>query len=183
MIDIVEKKGCELVERQRQDIWELLVKADGEFVPPLSQRESTVQQELDRSMNTQISGKQGTMPWAYFEVLMQQEFLLACEEDKILGFMSYIPNNYVKLQDGNGIFADYVSTIIVHPDYRARGITGNFYRQLFGQGKENMIVTRTWSTNYAHLHILHKLGFQVISVLKDDRGIGIDTVYMAKSRA
>lgn len=165
-----------LADSQKKDIWELLLLADKEFIPPLSERESTVQQGLEP---TNDSTKK--VPRAYFEELVQQEFLLASTNDRVIGFFSYISNHTVKLQAGEKILADYVSTIIVHPDYRRGGIAEKFYERMIDSKDSGNIVTRTWSSNFAHLRLLQKLGFQNVLTVTDDRGTGIDTVYMCKS--
>ena len=55
------------------------------------------------------------------------------------------------------------------------------YETLFKKYENVDIFTRTWSTNEAHIKILMKFDFEIMSVLKNDRGEGIDTVYFKKS--
>lgn len=102
------------------------------------------------------------------------------EEDKVLGFMSYIPHHVLEIR---GIEekreVNYVSTVIVHPDCRGKKVTEMFYRELM-EISDVPLATRTWNSNSAHLHILEKLGFELAATLKDDRGKGIDTVYYVK---
>ena len=47
--------------------------------------------------------------------------------------------------------------------------------------KEKNIATRTWSTNYSHMHILDNLGFKLVQRDINDRGVNIDTVYYLKN--
>ena len=74
----------------------------------------------------------------------------------------------------------YISTLIVSPNARGKGVTKALYGKLFSEYENINIFTRTWSTNIAHIKILEKYGFKVIQVIKDDRGNGIDTIYFKK---
>lgn len=170
-IDLVQ----ELSDSQKEDIWKLLILADKEFVPPLSERNSTVQKKFDS-----IESMEMTLPVAYYENLLKQSFLLVFDKERVVGFMSYIPCYEIVLPEETTITADYISTIIVHPDYRSKGITKALYYFLVEQKSSGNIATRTWSTNYAHLNILNSLGFEKIYTIKDDRGKGTDTVYYCK---
>jgi ribosomal protein S18 acetylase RimI-like enzyme len=71
---------------------------------------------------------------------------------------------------------------VVSPKARGKGVTTALYQKLFTEYEKVNIFTRTWSTNFAHIKILGKYGFEVIKILKDDRGIGIDTVYFKKAK-
>ena len=166
-----------LTEEQKNEIWEMLVLADKEFVPPLSERRNTLQTQWETHEIEALN-----VPTVYYEIMLKQEFVLALDEAKVVGFMSYIPEKQIELENGKGIVADYVSTIIVHPEYRSNGITRALYNYLLAQKSEGFIATRTWSTNDAHLHILEKMGFQNIWTIKNDRAEGIDTVYYCRKR-
>jgi len=54
------------------------------------------------------------------------------------------------------------------------------YKILFKEYENANIFTRTWSTNIAHIKILSKFNFETLCVLKNHRGVGIDTVYFVK---
>lgn len=43
------------------------------------------------------------------------------------------------------------------------------------------LTTRTWSLNAAQLHTLPLMGYKTITVIKDDRGRGIDSIYYGKT--
>lgn len=174
-MDIIEIGGEELSPEQTRGIWDLLVKADEEFVPPLSRRESTTQQDL---LDRPAEGK--TLPTSYFTALKAQRFLLLTDGEAVKGFMSYIPAHTVTLPDGHPVTCEYVSTVIVDPATRGRRLTERMYRTLFERSGTGTILTRTWSTNHAHLNILDRLGFETAAVIQDDRGPGIDTVYRGK---
>lgn len=164
-----------LTDAQKKDIMALLVLTDHEFIPPLSARNDTTQKNLaPGSPSTEV-------PIKYYETIIKQEFILAVSNDHIIGFMSYIPDHVV-LDGAQSVIAHYITTVIVHPDFRGQGITEGFYRVLFSRFEDKSICTRTWSTNHAHLKILHRLGFTNILTLKNHRGEGIDTVYYCKTQ-
>lgn len=57
----------------------------------------------------------------------------------------------------------------------------SFYKQLFARLEENdTVTTRTWSTNHSHIHVLMKLGFELVKKIDNSRGEGVDTVYYRK---
>ena len=160
-------------EKQQKEILELLTLADREFIPPLSSRNDTLQTDFSSSEND-ASG----IPQAYFEKILTQKFILATKKGKTLGFMSFVPDRHIpeiSLPESH-----YISTVIVHPDFRRKGITKRFYTELMQKFSSKNISTRTWSTNNAHLSLLKKIGFFEALCIKDDRGDGIDTVYYYK---
>ncbi len=156
-----------------EDVWELLVLTDEEFIPSLSSRNSTQQTDFN------ADNKCVNRPYAYYEAIKEQEFILAVEEDKVVGLLSYIPDFKLPFcYNDEEIVSNYVSTIIVHPDCRGKKITQKLYKQLME--KNVTITTRTWSGNMAHITILRRLKFDLIQTIPNDRGSGIDTVYYMK---
>lgn len=157
------------------DLWHLLCLADQEFVPPLSQRSSTT----DRNLTGRA--RHDAQPVEYWKSLRTQGILVASHEEKVSAFMSYRPS-YTLAPSLTAlpasIIATYVSTVIVEPSRRGHGLTESFYRHLrtLADMRSESIATRTWSTNYSHLKILDRLGFEEFSRIDDDRGAGIDTV-------
>lgn len=158
--------------RQEKDIWELVKASDTEFVPPLSARESTTEHLLTGSFIP-------VLPKKYFEALKKQSFVLCLEDDRTVGFLSYI-RDHDMAEYGHDLICDYVSTIIVAPEYRNRGCTKGLYRKLFEARPGKMYATRTWSTNDTHIHILEELGFSLLDRIENDRGFQIDTLYFIK---
>ena len=162
-----------LTEAERAAVRALLETADREFVPPLSARTGTTQQILDAVTDAQAGIS------AYFEQLSGQAFVLAHCKDTVCGFLSFIPD-YLLTAGGLHICCDYISTVIVKPEFRRHGITSGMYSTLFHALPDHIVATRTWSQNTAHLRILHRLGFRLALTLPNDRGAGIDTVYYIK---
>ncbi len=154
-----------------EDVWQLLCQSDREFVPPLSCRESTTQTVL-------YTHETQALPYTYYKQMLKQRSLIAVEDGHAAGIMSYRYG-----MEGYGEDCAYISTIIVNKNYRGKGITVKLYHTLFEKEPGRKVVTRTWSSNYAHLHLLKKLGFVLTERLKDHRGSGIDTVYYAKENA
>ena len=150
-------------------ILEMLTASDKEFVPPLSARSSTTQQVL--------SGGEGSPEGIlqYYNQLQTQKVMAAVEGDTLLAFVSYIENyeNDTVVQLPN----IYLSTLVMRPEARGKGLTKRLYAQLFAAYAPAPVFTRTWSTNTPHLRILDYFGFETIKVLPDHRGKGIDTVY------
>lgn len=152
-------------------ILEMLMASDREFVPPLSSRSSTTQQNLSSAESCPEGVRQ------YYEQLQTQKVMAAVEGDQLLTFVSYI-EDYVS---GPITQADtpniYLSTLVMRPEARGKGLTKKLYAYLFAAYKPAPVFTRTWSTNVPHLRILDYFGFEIIKTLKDHRGPGIDTVY------
>lgn len=160
-----------LNEYEVDDIWKLLILCDKEFVPSLSSRNSTTQRDLNNSIN------HNEYPTEYLKNLLNQEFVLSKKDGKVVGFLSYIPNRSMEIE-GEMLDVMYISTIIVNPDYRNTGLTKGMYNLILNESSR--VVTRTWSTNYTHLHILEGLGFKVIERVENGRGIGVDTLVFLK---
>lgn len=160
------------------EIWEILEEADGQFIPPLSARDSSVQSDLV------VDELDPDGPREYFAALREQFFLIARDAGgRAVGFMSFRRDH--RLPAEASVQSDeyfYVSTVIVAPAHRRRGITRAMYELLLeeaarhGQG----IATRTWSTNSGHLALLDELGVGTVLTIPDGRGRGIDTVYLAR---
>ncbi|MBR2897410.1 MAG: GNAT family N-acetyltransferase [Oscillospiraceae bacterium] len=161
-------------ERYENAILAMLTEGDAEFVPPLSTRTSTTQSDL----NGKMKGTGGVL--SYFAAVKKQRILAATEEDKLVGFVSF-KENFVDERIGEEYLPNiYISTLLVAPEGRGKGLTRRMYEVLFAEYEHANVFTRTWSTNEAHIKILSKFGFETMLVLKNHRGNGIDTVYFKK---
>ena len=149
----------------------MLVRSDREFVPPLSERSST----LDK--NLKASGVGGGID-SYYREMNSQHIMVAILDGEILGFVSY-RENYVCDYISDGKLPNiYVSTLILKPEARGKNLTKLMYAHLFDTVyPDRNVFTRTWSQNFAHTKILSDLSFSEIERIKNDRGEGIDTVY------
>ena len=151
--------------------YEMLEKADNEFVPPLSSRTSSTQKDL-------LNVEKGNGIKSYFEQLKEQRFASVYEDNTLIAFASFTENYVCK--EITELPNIYVSTVVVGPKSRGKGVTLKIYNALFE--KYTTIFTRTWSTNYAHIKILVRLGFKPVKILPNDRGNGIDTIYFKGTR-
>jgi 2,3-bisphosphoglycerate-dependent phosphoglycerate mutase len=163
-----------LTEEQEQLVYQICVKADTDFVPPLSARTDTIQKFKDIPNVPNSNG-----PKVFFEEIKKEQFIFIINEGKIEGFMSFIKDYELHLDD-EIIICDYITTIIIDSKNRNKGYTKKMYDVILNERKGRNIGTRTWSTNHSHLHILDKLGFKLVRTDKDDRGINIDSVYYLK---
>lgn len=154
-----------------QQLYGLLEAADNEFIPPLSSRGSTTQQTLSDAKNDGIAD--------YFHEMKQQCFVLALEGDTVAGFMSFKKDYHCDyVPAGKNLYA---STSVVSPDFRGQGLMRKFYEAMIEHYPERPIYTRTWHENTPHLHVLARLGFELIAELKNHRGPGIHTVYFRRN--
>ena len=164
-----------LSNEQEKVVWEIVKQADTDFVPPLSARADTVQKFRD------IPNVKGDKePFNFFEEIKKETFIFIINNGKIEGFMSFIKDYKLKIND-NIVICDYITTIIIDSKNRNKGYTKKMYDVILNERKEKNIATRTWSTNHSHMHILDKLGFKLVQRDIDDRGVNIDTVYYLKN--
>jgi ribosomal protein S18 acetylase RimI-like enzyme len=169
-----------ILEKEEQqsiydDAYKMLEAADNEFVPPLSSRSSSTQRNFSENSKSRDGIRQ------YFEQLKNQRFAVAYEDGALIAFVSYKENYCCTEISQKELPNIYISTLIVSPSARGKGVTKALYGRLFSEYENVNIFTRTWSTNIAHIKILEKYGFEVIQVIKNDRGNGIDTVYFKKA--
>lgn len=163
-------------EKYFDQIFEMMLEGDKDFIPPLSARSSTTQKNLTSNKGS-IEGLK-----SYFEEMKSQRFMVCVDEDVLVCFVSFkenFTNDKIHDKDLPNI---YLSTLIMRPQYRGKKVTQTLYEKLFDIYADASIFTRTWSTNIPHIKILSKFNFQSIATLKNDRGKGIDTVYFAKRR-
>lgn len=160
-------------EIYNNDILKLLEISDNEFVPPLSKRYSTTQQNLKSSEN---SGDGGVLN--YHKQVIKQCILGAFEGNKLLGFVSFKENVVTDIIKTTPNI--YISTLVLHPDARGKNLTFKMYDYLFNELYKGVSVfTRTWSSNAAHIKILSKFNFSQYKIIENDRGEGIDTIYFS----
>lgn len=166
MVDIMEFKLLSKEEKETyaEQILNILVRCDADFVPPLSTR-------YERDWET-----------AYFANMKAGEILAAVEDRQVRGFVAYKKNYLYEDVITEATFPNlYVGTLLVHPDARGRHLSREMYSHLFGTlCPHESLFTRTWSTNTAHIGILSRFGFSEIARIKNDRAVGIDTVYFGK---
>ncbi|MCI1664790.1 MAG: GNAT family N-acetyltransferase [Atopobiaceae bacterium] len=151
------------------EVLRILERCDADFVPPLSARSSTHQTALTGL--TASGGVQG-----YFDELRGQPFVLALDGDHVIGFLSFIPGYSLHGE----VRGDYVTTVCTLPERRGEGIATALYGRLEELTRPHTLLIRTWSTNEGQVCLLGRLGFVLVERVIDDRGPGVDTLYLAK---
>ncbi|MBR4768800.1 MAG: GNAT family N-acetyltransferase [Lachnospiraceae bacterium] len=157
-----------------EELLRMTAASDREFVPPLSERKSTIQKDLSGGHETG-----SVLP--YFREMMDQEIIAAVEDGAVQAFLSY-RKDHEDEEIGRDIWPNlYLSTMISRPEARGKGIGGKIFRVLLEEiYPDRPAFTRTWSTNAVQLHVFQKLGFREIRRVKDGRGPGIDTIYFVR---
>ncbi len=160
----------------REQVLALVIEADDAFWPPLRAR--TPEQGLSVGAGAVLDES----PDAYWASIQNHALITAEEAGNVLGMMSVAQNK--PLEALKLTATAYLSTLIVAESARGRGLARQLYARLFELARSwsqtPCVATRTWSTNAAHLPLIAQLGFEERLRLKDDRGVGIDTVYFLK---
>ena len=158
-------------ERWLGDVEGLLTLCDQEFYPPLSSRGSTTQADLLSASNVSEGVRD------YFRGIIRQHAILVIDGGRVVAFMSF-QKDYVCEHISTEYLPNlYITTVIVHPEYRHCGIARRMYERLMKHYPKRYIFTRTWSTNGSHIRILLEKGFHEHCVLYNDRGNDVDTNY------
>lgn len=160
----------------RADVELLLCEADDEFFPRLSSRRDTL------SLRQQVPGGGGPSLIAYLNELSRETWLVARDDDALVGLLSFIPDHSAPPLDKYSP-SFYVTTIVVSPRVRRTGIGRQLYGALQGlgvRGGARYLTTRTWIGNDSHIDLLAKIGFMEVARVRDDRAPGVDTLYFAR---
>lgn len=106
----------------KEEIWELLCLADEEFIPKLSERESSRQSSL-----SDITAS--VKPYSYFKNMSKQRFIYAVDEnDEMIGFLSFSDNFFIdNLMQYSP--SSYGTTAFVKKEWREKGIIKNLFRK------------------------------------------------------
>ena len=156
-------------------ILQILTRCNNEFVPPLDTRNSTMQSDFSK-----LSELDNNIPYAYFELVKEQNALIVEEDGIVAGFMSFRKDVVTETIPSEYLPNIYISTVITDTNFRRQGITKRMYEELFAKYGNRNIFTRTWSTNLSHTRLLESYGFTEYKRIENDRGDGIDTVYYLK---
>jgi ribosomal protein S18 acetylase RimI-like enzyme len=172
-VTLVDQKNS----NARQKVYRFLERIDHEFVPPLSGRGSSAATNLAASFDA-AAHRLGE----YVDEVMEQVVVFAKTGEKVVGIFTFKPAYFLAALDHYSP-CNYITTVATHPDFRNRGVSRTMYHfalnQLSNKYCSPYWVTRTWSANEYHLKLLDQLGFDVVKVLKNDRGFAIDTLYLA----
>lgn len=159
-----------------EQLWDLLLLVDSEFIPPLSSRVGTTMQYLiPNETDKNIS--------RYFMDILDQELLIAFDnKNTVIGFLSFILNYHASILVPYSPSV-YITTIAINPNYRKQGIGTKLGQKLEEciQYKNQFLTFRTWSTNLANIALAKKLNCKEFLRLDNNRGQNIDTIYFVKA--
>ena len=163
-------------EKEKDEVLAILNACNRDFCPPLSQRADTSQKNLEQG----TENEDGVMN--YFKAVLEQHTAVGKTDGKIISFLSYKTDYSCKeLEKFGSVY--YLTTLCVLPRYRGLGYSEEMYKavieNIFSGDGDAVVTLRTWSTNRAQMHLMERLGFSCVAVLKDDRGKGVDTMYFA----
>ena len=140
---------------------------DGDFFPLLSVRPDGIVGRVERSLAKSDSN------YLIVETGASIPNTSNDDDESILALLGY--KKFWK-----GINNAYISFIAVHPDRRNMGISSVLMRMIESKMRlediRHMYIC-TWSTNKPAVQFYEKRGFNVFHVIKDARGVGIDTVF------
>lgn len=143
-------------------------RCDGDFVPPLSWRHRLGQELRD------LGPQAGANVEKYVDSLLELAHLVVLVQDELLvGYCAYYwPWMW------RGTEHVYVSTAVVAPSHRGRGLSTRTGRRVAARALRRRVplLAKTWSTNQASMGALARWG-RVDKIVRDERGAGIDTVY------
>ena len=116
------------IPREKRDldgVWALLVECDRDFVPRLSERNSTSQSAL-----AGLSAPEDALPYAYFEEIKTQHLIAAYDETgRMAAFMSFKTGYTCEALSAFGPMI-YASTACVHHEDRGHGLLKGMYTLL-----------------------------------------------------
>ena len=101
--------------------------------------------------------------------MLDEKVVYATENGEFLAFVTYLENLTNSRIGENELPNIYSSTLLAKEACRGKGVTRSMYAELFEKYRIANIFTRTWSTNFAHIKILDKFGFDEHLRIKDDR--------------
>ena len=93
-----------LSNEQEKSVWKLCIKADMDFIPPLSARTNTVQKFRDIPTIPNSNG-----PIFFFEEIKKETFIFIINNGKIEGFMSFIKDYELHIHE-KVVICDYITT-------------------------------------------------------------------------
>lgn len=173
--EILWRAPGEMTLPEQRALQLLVEEVSGEFIPPLTTRSGTTQAALKGTVDEESR--------CYFDEILLQHNLILLEDEQLGGFLSFRSSHRDIRLPQIGICL-YVSTIAILPAARGRGYARLLYERLFAlpETLPAWVLLRTWSTNTNHLRLLYSLDFKLLLTVPDDRGSGIDTLYLAAKR-
>lgn len=169
---IVIEHKTNLTKAEQEQIFALLTSCNEDFFPPLSSRAS--------STDGNFSKAEKQLPTAYFKSILDQYFILAWLEDKIVGFSAYI-HQYANELIPTAPLSNYVTTTCIRPEFRGQGISkqlNDYLENDLPAATDCKVITRrTWSSNTIQIQNLSQRGYCILKEIEHDRGPNISTLY------
>ncbi|WP_407355466.1 GNAT family N-acetyltransferase [Methanolobus sp. WCC5] len=140
---------------------------DNDFYPPLSKRGGGIPERIKKCLDT---------PDANFLVASLMGRDRPDPPEEFIGMVGYTRN--WKSDD-----SAYINFLATHPEHRNAGVSKALCLRLEEELVEQDVKTIylcTWSGNPAAIKFYERLGYYSYTVVLNDRGIGIDTIYYKK---
>lgn len=153
----IEYKVIESNSKYWNNIVELGIKYDNEFVPPISKR-ININDYFEQFKNIN----------AFVITAMVDSVVIGC----FCGFIEKPQNK-----------ESWFQYIVIEKDFRKNNIAQIFFNLGFDILKKNnkyKVKTRTWSTNLRSQKIIKDFGFYEIDIILNDRGEGVHTIIYEK---
>lgn len=144
-----------------------------EFVPSLRARTSTTQADL-------APGAAAGTCDAYVTAMLAQHCAVVPDDDGagLRAVLSARTSDHPLEDEVPG--AVYLSTVAVAPWARRQGLAALLLDAMLTRFAGRPALSRTWSTNTASIRLHERAGFAVHARVRDDRGPGVDTVYLLR---
>lgn len=143
-------------------------RCDGDFVPLCPGATGSVRSSATSAL------RPGRTSRSYVDSLLELAHLVVLVQDeRLVGHCAYYwPWMW------RGTEHVYVSTAVVAPSHRDRGLSTRMGRRVVARALRRRVplLAKTWSTNQASMGALARWG-RVDKIVRDERGAGIDTVY------
>lgn len=157
-----------LPEPLARQLLALTRRCDGDFVPLCPGATGSVRSSATSAL------RPGRTSRSYVDSLLELAHLVVLVQDeRLVGYCAYYwPWMW------RGTEHVYVSTAVVAPSHRGRGLSTRTGRRVVARALRRRVplLAKTWSTNQASMGALARWG-RVDKIVRDERGSGIDTVY------
>lgn len=157
-----------LPEPLARQLLALTRRCDGDFVPLCPGATGSVRSSATSAL------RPGRTSRSYVDSLLELAHLVVLVQDERL--VSYCAYYWPWMWRGTEHV--YVSTAVVAPSHRGRGLSTRTGRRVVARALRRRVplLAKTWSTNQASMGALARWG-RVDKIVRDERGAGIDTVY------
>jgi phenylacetate-CoA ligase len=119
------------------------------------------------------------------------------ESNQVVGFLAYYPSlsgeiynklmvcvniePIIEIKVKGDYLGGYLHFIAIKPEYRGNGVSTSLMNALLNNAEANnvsFIRVITWSTNHRSINLYQKHGFKEIHRIPNERGHGVDSVYL-----